>query len=366
MSGVFLSYRRDDTGEDARRIHDRLAQRFGDDLVYIDVEDIPLGVNFMDHITSALKDASYVLIAIGPRWLLLTDDQGHQRLQNPEDPVRYEIRTALKNKRMVVPMLIGNATMPTTRNLPSDISGLVLHNGIAIRPDPDFEDDIAALMDGLRLDRIVESRVPTVFRVGLVARNLGYGGAVGWGVAGVVLAFLTNPEYGLPYILASAAIGVLAGWLGGWVVGSLTGLLIRHKSPPLVTRQVRRMGLGWSFGIVLTVVVAVGIGLLVANRVIEDAGSSTDGFGEAIGEVIGAFLIALLLIMFISFMGLIVGSGLAAAYFARRLRLGSDQISRWRAIVIGLVWMMGGLFTGIGFLLGVAYVAELAGRGWAF
>lgn len=113
MSGVFLSYRRDDTAGDARRIHDRLAKRFGAGLVYIDVEDIPLGVKFMDHITNALRDASYVLIAIGPRWLFVTDSAGRLRLQNPDDPVRYEVKTALANKRLVVPMLIGGATMPS-------------------------------------------------------------------------------------------------------------------------------------------------------------------------------------------------------------------------------------------------------------
>lgn len=51
MAGVFLSYRRDDTSQDALRIHRRLADRFGDNLVYIDVEDIPLAVDFVDHIT---------------------------------------------------------------------------------------------------------------------------------------------------------------------------------------------------------------------------------------------------------------------------------------------------------------------------
>jgi hypothetical protein len=363
MSGVFLSYRRDDTADDAGRIHARLAERFGDDLVYIDVEDIPLGVNFVEHITAALRDASYVLVAIGPRWLLVTDDNGQQRLKNPDDPVRYEIRTALQNKRLVVPMLIGSAKMPAPQALPADISKLVLHNGIEIRPDPDFDADVASLMDGLHLNRIENSRVPTVFKVGLVARHLGYGGAVGWGLAGAVVGLLGDSENRILSVLLATMAGLLAGWLGGWLVGLLTGQLIKEKSPPLVTRQVRRMGYAWSLAVIITVAIGVVVGLIVANQPVEPPGSTAEGLGEAIGEAIGqaiaAALVTLFTILAFTFLGLIVGSGLAAGYFSRKLRLRSGQISRLRAIVIGLVWMAGGLLTGVGFVIALAYAFQL-------
>lgn len=363
MSGVFLSYRREDTAPDAERIHARLAERFGDDLIYIDVEDIPLGVNFVDHITSALRDASYVLVAIGPRWLLVTDENGQQRLKDPDDPVRYEVRTALQNKRLVVPMLIGTAKMPAPDALPADISNLVLHNGIEIRPDPDFDADVAALMDGLHLDRIESSRVPTVFKVGLVARHLGYGGAVGWGMAGAVVGLLGDPENRVLSVLLATMAGLLAGWLGGWLVGLLTGHLIKKKSPPLVTRQVRRMGYSWSFAVILTVAIGVVVGLILANQPVDTPPSTAEGIGEAIGEAIAraiaAAFVALFTILAFTFLGLIVGSGLAAGYFARKLRLRSGEISRLRAIVIGLVWMFGGVLTGVGFVVAVAYASQL-------
>jgi TIR domain len=368
MSGVFLSYRRSDTANDAERIHARLAERFGNDLVYIDVEDIPLGVNFVDHITAALRDASYVLVAIGPRWLLVTDEDGQQRLKNPDDPVRYEIRTALQNRRLVVPMLIGNARMPEMRSLPEDISKLVLHNGIAIRPDPDFEADVAALMDGLHLDRIKQGRVPTVFKVGLVARHLGYGGAIGWGMLGAVLGMLGDTGNRALTVLLTTGAGLLAGWMGGWLVGLFTGQLIKRKSPPLVTRQVRRMGYSWSFLVIGTVAIGVVVGLLIANQPVESASSTAEGFGEAIGEAIGqaiaAAFLALLTILAFTFLGLIVGSGLAAAYFARKLRLRSGEISRWRAIVIGMVWMIGGVLTGLGFIVAFAYALQVVETGF--
>lgn len=358
MSGVFLSYRRDDSGDDARRIHRRLADRFGDGLVYIDVEDIPLGVNFLDHITEALRQASYVLVAIGPRWLLLTDEEGRQRLRDPDDPVRYEIRTALQSKRPVVPMLLGGARMPRKNDLPAEIADLVMHNGIAIRPDPDFESDVDALMGGLHLDRIDEKRVPTVFKVGLVARNLGYGGSVGWAILGAVVGITRLEELGFWYPVLLALVGGLAGWIGGWSVGFLTGQLIKHKAPPLIARRVRRMGLGWSLGLTLALVPAAAIGVFLGLQVYEDILADAEGL-EAIGAALGGILVVALITLGVMFLGLILASGLAAAYFARRLRLRSEEISRGRGFAIAMVWAIGGIITGIGWISGIAYVDSL-------
>ena len=44
---VFISYRRDDSAGSAGRVHDRLEREFGRVLLFIDVDAIPLGVNFV-------------------------------------------------------------------------------------------------------------------------------------------------------------------------------------------------------------------------------------------------------------------------------------------------------------------------------
>ncbi len=346
MSGVFLSYRRDDTAEDARRIYNRLAKQFGSDLVYLDVEDIPLGVDFGEHITQALETAAYVLIAIGPRWLLVTDETGRQRLEDPDDPVRYEVRTALKNKRLVVPMLIGGASMPRQKDLPEEIMPMVRHNGIAIRPDPDFEADVAALMNGLHLDRIDKKRVPMAFRVGLVARDLGLGGATGWGILGLSLGIFSLEKRGLGGLIGMSLAGVLAGLMGGALVGWLTALLIRHKAPPLVSSNVRRMGITWSVGLVLSVVVAGIVGYFLSMDAWQDAVDSSETIGDAFGALFLGVLVFIIVTLNLIILGLVIGSGVAATYFARKLRLRSEEISRTRGFVIGFTWLFGGLFTG--------------------
>lgn len=358
MEGIFLSYRRKDTADDAQRIYERLAGQFGDELVFLDIEDISLGDDFVDSISNALESAAYVLIAIGPRWLLVTDENGARRLDDPDDMVRYEIKTALANKKRVVPMLIGGARMPHKRELPVDIAALVRRNGLAIRPDPDFEADVSELMNGLHPDRIDAARVPTVFRVGRVARNLGLGGAIGWGALGILGAVFSSAN--LAWLIMPFS-GLVSGFSGGAFVGWLTGLIIRKKSPPLVGRKLVRMGVIWSLGLTLCVVVAGVIGYYVGMQFLDMPPPETDSFGQAIAAIfvqaLMGVIVLVLTIFMISVIGLLTGSALAGAFFARQFRLRSDQISGGRAVAIAFVWLLGGLLTGALFVSGLVILS---------
>ena len=355
MHGIFLSYRRQDSSSDAQRIYERLAERFGDELVFLDVEDIPLGDDFVDSITTALERAAYVLIAIGPQWLLVTDENGARRLDDPTDLVRYEIKTALDTKKRVVPMLVGGGRMPRKHELPADIAALVRRNGLEIRPNPYFEADVGELMNGLHLDRIDAGRVPTVFRVGRVARNLGFGGALGWGALGILGAVFSSAN--LAWLVMPFS-GVVSGFSGGAFVGWLTGLLIRKKSPPLVGRKLVQMGVVWSLGLTLSMVGAGVIGYFIGMQFLDAPPPETDGFAEAVAAIIvqvilGAVVLGMTIII-VALIGLLTGSALAAAFFARQFRLRSDEISGRRAIAIAVVWLLGGLLTGALFIAGLA------------
>ena len=68
MAKIFLSYRRQDSASEAGRIYDRLRAHFGPDSVFIDVDSVPLGVDFQEHIESVLSDCDVFLAVIGPDW----------------------------------------------------------------------------------------------------------------------------------------------------------------------------------------------------------------------------------------------------------------------------------------------------------
>jgi TIR domain len=102
---VFISYRREESSGLAGRLYDRLAARFGDDQVFMDVDTIDLGVDFADVITQAVSTCEVLLAIIGPRWLTATDDDGQRRLDDPDDTVRLEIAAALERDIRVIPIL---------------------------------------------------------------------------------------------------------------------------------------------------------------------------------------------------------------------------------------------------------------------
>ncbi len=80
MTGkVFISYRRDDSAGHAGRLHDRLQREFGRDLLYMDVDAIPLGVNFIKVLGEELAKCDALLAVIGPGWLNARDDTGKRR-----------------------------------------------------------------------------------------------------------------------------------------------------------------------------------------------------------------------------------------------------------------------------------------------
>ena len=143
---VLISYRRSDSADIAGRIYDRLVEEFGPDPVFKDVDSIPLGIDFKHHLDQKVGESSVFLAIIGDQWLQAADAGGKRRLDDPEDYVRIEIESALKRGIPVIPLLVRGAQMPEEESLPESLRKLVFMNGIAIRPDPDFHNDMDRLI----------------------------------------------------------------------------------------------------------------------------------------------------------------------------------------------------------------------------
>ena len=66
MPKIVISYRRADLGVITGRIRDRLAQHYGDDCIFMDIDNIPYGVDFRKNIADALAKNDLLLAVIGP------------------------------------------------------------------------------------------------------------------------------------------------------------------------------------------------------------------------------------------------------------------------------------------------------------
>jgi TIR domain len=148
-SKVFISYRRDDSAGHAGRVHDRLEREFGRDLLFMDVDSVPLGVNFATVLSEEVAKCDVLLAVIGPNWLNARDDDGSRRLDNPHDFVRIEIGAALQRSIPVIPILLDGAKVPKADELPKELEELSLRNGLDIR-HASFHNDVDRLIRGLK------------------------------------------------------------------------------------------------------------------------------------------------------------------------------------------------------------------------
>jgi formylglycine-generating enzyme required for sulfatase activity len=146
MSKIFISYRRDDSAAMCGHIYEKLAAHFGRDAIFKDVDDIPYGVRFPDYLAEQVSACRIMLVVIGRFWLTLTTPDGTRRLDASGDFVRTEVEMGLRNGLIVVPVLVDNASMPHSEDLPASIRELVEYHGAQVRYDPDFDVDMQRLI----------------------------------------------------------------------------------------------------------------------------------------------------------------------------------------------------------------------------
>jgi hypothetical protein len=146
---IFISYRRDDSGDITGRIYDRLVLHFDKEQVFKDVDSIPLGVDFREHLNKVVGRCDVLLAVVGNEWLTAKHPDGGRRLDDAKDFVRIEIEAAMERKTPIIPVLVRGAQVPEERELPPALAAFAYRNAIAVRPDPDFHHDMDRLIAGV-------------------------------------------------------------------------------------------------------------------------------------------------------------------------------------------------------------------------
>jgi Domain of unknown function (DUF4189)/TIR domain/Putative peptidoglycan binding domain len=210
MSGkIFINYRRGDEPGFTQALLGRLEQAFPAERLFIDVDNIPPGEDFVRMLESQVAQCDAMLTVIGNNWLDATDERGGRRLDDPHDFVRIEIESALKQGKRVIPVLVHQARMPHPDELPEAIRPLSQRNAVRLTHER-FRSDVQGLIKALQgaiedvasrrssavdaSDRGVKpSEPPPSSRRALAA--FGVLGVVLIGTAGIWLAY---PELTLP------------------------------------------------------------------------------------------------------------------------------------------------------------------------
>ena len=114
----------------------------------MDVDDIPPGADFAAHIGAKVGSCDALVAVIGKNWLTARNDVGQLRLSDPGDYVGLEIALALQRGVLVIPVLVGGATMPKPAELRGDLRALAERNALTLN-DAEFQRDAEALVHAL-------------------------------------------------------------------------------------------------------------------------------------------------------------------------------------------------------------------------
>lgn len=133
MAGIFINYRRDDSRGLAGRLSDHLRRTFGEAAVFMDVDAMKPGLDFVKQLDVQVAQCDVVLAIIGTNWFNAHDDKGQRRLESTHDYVRIELAAALTRDIPVIPVLVDGAVLPPEEALPDDLKSLARRHALELR-----------------------------------------------------------------------------------------------------------------------------------------------------------------------------------------------------------------------------------------
>ncbi|MBZ0279511.1 MAG: TIR domain-containing protein [Anaerolineae bacterium] len=208
MHEIFISYRHIDTIAITGRIYDWVARAFGNDAIFRDVNATYLGESneLIKTIHSALDMCKVMLIIIGKNWLSAKNENGQERLSDPEDLVRQEINYALKRSIIIIPIIVDGANRPSKSKF-REFGLEELDNKLSkeIRHDH-FEQDME---DVIR--QIKAAGIHPIHRVETLRIDSNIG------IIGAYRNFTTDSAMIIQYIEnAKREINILITWISNW------------------------------------------------------------------------------------------------------------------------------------------------------
>ena len=147
---IFINYRREDSQHPAGRLYDQLEPEFGEHQIFIDVDHIDAGADFVEVLNNEVSKCDVMLSIIAKKWLDVVDQKtGVRRLDNPDDFVRIEIEAALARGVTIIPVLVDGADMPNAENLPDSLKLFSQRNAVRLTHER-FRDDSAGLIKSIK------------------------------------------------------------------------------------------------------------------------------------------------------------------------------------------------------------------------
>jgi TIR domain/Putative peptidoglycan binding domain len=159
-SKLFITYRREDSAGHAGRLYDRLSGHFGAERIFMDIDTIRPGEDFVSVLQNAVASCEILIAVIGRYWLAAASG-GVRRIDRPDDFVRLEILAALDRGITVIPVLVHGAGMPRPEELPAELEPLTRRQAVELS-DTRWGYDVSKLINTLEeeLDAKLSGETP--------------------------------------------------------------------------------------------------------------------------------------------------------------------------------------------------------------
>lgn len=239
---------------------ERLGRHFGPDRVFIDTRLAP-GERYPDELKAELAASDVVLAVVHDGWV--ADFAVERRM----DWVRYELSTALRDGKTVLPVLLEQAPQPRHDEVPPDVAEVTLRQSVPLR-SAHHEADLATLTARIEQTPAAPEVAlavadpagdqPTRPRLRLALQ------AAGWGVVFAGLPLLSSPGLDLPLwqaLMTTASLVVLM--IAALAVFAVLLAVVRPWLDAVTRRLQGRsfvayLKTGWPVFAVLLLVLAVG------------------------------------------------------------------------------------------------------------
>lgn len=230
MNRIFISYRTVDGAKDASRLADDLGRVFGNDQVFLDRQDLRGGGSWRQQIGATMGARPVVLLLVTPGFIGARHPDGRPRIEDPDDPVRVEIESALAVGAALMPLRVDGTAMPRANELPAAIRPLSEHHALPLRTDDWTAQDLPRIVRDI--ERLGVARTDrTSWRAGRGRWRLALAACaglalMGWGLLMPWLgdidlpATAAGPSTAARAVPASAPSGAQPSLDGRWLLSS--------------------------------------------------------------------------------------------------------------------------------------------------
>jgi TIR domain len=159
VTKIILSYRRQDSAAITGRIFDRLAKKFGSRSIFMDVDNIPIGIDFRKRFNEELDTCNVLVVIIGKGWVGERPSE-RPRIEDEEDFVRMEVEIALARDIPIIPVLVDGGIMPKPNDIPPSLSSLTYNNAAEVGSGRDFHANVDRLIEAIRAILVRSTETP--------------------------------------------------------------------------------------------------------------------------------------------------------------------------------------------------------------